>query len=59
MAAEQMERWLIQVVIPKGTYSGADELMPDLVNLIDMNSEIEVVSCELDPDQSMGDPNKC
>lgn len=55
----KMERWLIQVVIPEGTYSGADELMPDLVNLIDMNSEIEVVSCELDPDQQMGDSQSC
>ncbi len=49
--AEQMERWLVQLVVPKGTYSGADEVIADLTDLIDMNSEFEVVSAELDPEQ--------
>jgi hypothetical protein len=51
--AEKMERWLVQVVVPVGSYSGADEMIEDLTELVEFNSEIEVVSAELDPDQEM------
>ena len=51
--AEKMERWVIQLVVPVGTYSGADEVISDLSDLIDGQSEFEVVSAELDPDQEM------
>jgi len=46
--AEKMERWIVQLVVPQGTYSGADEVIADLTELIDMCSEFEVVSAELD-----------
>lgn len=52
--AEKMERWLVQIVVPEGSYQ-ADELMGDLVNLVTGTTEIEIVSVELDEDQTMGD----
>jgi hypothetical protein len=52
--AEKMERWLVQIVVPEGVYSGADEMIEDLTALIEGCSEIQVVSAEIDPDQSMG-----
>jgi hypothetical protein len=54
--AEKMERWQVQIVVPEGSYE-ADQLMADLVNLVTGNTEIEIVSVELDPDQEM--PNQC
>lgn len=51
--AEKMERWLVQLVVPVGTYSGADDVIADLSDLIDGQSEFEVVSAEIDPDQEM------
>ena len=50
---EKMERWLVQIIVPEGTYSGADEVIADLCNLIDLNSEMQVVSAELHPDQEI------
>ena len=47
---EKMERWMIQVAVPVGAYSGADEVMEDLVNLLEGCSEMEVISAELDTD---------
>lgn len=52
--AEKMERWLCQLIVPVGTYAGADEMIEDLTELIEFNSEIEVISAELDEDQTMG-----
>lgn len=49
--AERMERWLVQIVVPEGTYDGADEIVGDLVDLVDLNSEMQIVSAELDLDQ--------
>lgn len=49
--AEKLERWLVQLVVPVGTYSGADDVVHDLEDLIEGNSEFEVVSAELDTDQ--------
>lgn len=45
---EKMERWLVQLIVPEGTYSGADEVITDLTGLIEGDSEFEVVSVELD-----------
>jgi hypothetical protein len=52
--AESKERWLIQVVVPVGSYSGADEMIEDLTDLLEGVNEMEVVSAELDPDQIKG-----
>lgn len=46
---EKMERWVVQVVVPQGSYQG-DSLIADLTSLVEGNSEIEIVSVELDPD---------
>ena len=50
---EKRERWLVQVVVPVGLYSGADEMMEDLTDLVEGNSEIEIVSAELHDNQEM------
>ncbi len=47
---EKKERWLVQIVVPVGSYSGADRMMEDLTALLEGFSEMEVVSAELDQD---------
>ena len=56
--AEKMERWLVQMVVPEGTFDGADDFITELSMLVEGDSEIEVVSVEIDPDQRM-DESKC
>lgn len=48
------ERWLVQIMLPEGAYAGAQEVIADLTSLIEGNSEMEVVSAELDPDYVTG-----
>jgi len=50
---EKMERWVIEVVVPVGLYSGADEMITDLTALVEGTSEIEVISAELHENQEM------
>ena len=50
---EKKERWLIQIVVPEGAYEGAADLIEDLTNLLEGDSEIEVVSVEVDADQTV------
>ena len=52
--AEKMERWLVQLIVPEGTYEGAVEMIAELTDLIELNSEIQVVSAEIDPEQPEG-----
>lgn len=53
------QRWIIQAVIEEGVYIGADDLIAELTELLDVQTEdeIQVVSVELDPSQEM--PTSC
>jgi len=60
---EKKVRYHVQVVVPEGAYE-ADSLISDLTDLVELNSEIEIVSVELDPEnvtpevQLAGDPGR-
>ena len=47
-----MERWLVQIVVPDGAYE-ADTLISDLTDLVEGQSEIQIVSVELDQEQGV------
>lgn len=56
---EKMEHWTVQVIVPEGTYSGADEMIEELTQLVEFNSEIEVISVELtQPEEVIPDANQ-
>jgi hypothetical protein len=47
LSVEKKEHYTVQIVVPEGAYTGADELIEDLTSLVEGNSEIEIVSAEL------------
>lgn len=55
---EKKIRYLVQIVVPEGAYDGAADVIEDLSSLVEGESEIEIVSVELDPDQA-GANNEC
>jgi hypothetical protein len=46
LSVEKKEHYTVQIVVPEGAYTGADELIEDLTSLVEGNSEIEIVSVE-------------
>ena len=46
LSVEKKEHYTVQIVVPEGAYTGADELIADLTDLVEGCSEIEIVSVE-------------
>jgi hypothetical protein len=46
----KMERWLVQVLVPAG--EEADDVIEELSLILDDETDMEVISAELDQDQT-------